>query len=312
MIREDEYMKNKLSTSVVLTTYNGEKYIVELLDSLRLQTLEIDEVLIFDDNSQDNTIKIINKYILEYDLSRWKLFINSKNLGWEANFAKGLLSAQKDIIFPCDQDDIWMLDKVEKLVDVFSNSKCCLVASDYALLRNDAYKIVDQNIKRDYTVHKVAFDRHFYYIKRPGCTMAFRKEMLKFFEVTWREGTPHDAILWEIAGLMDGLYLFDKPLIYYRRHENNASNAISHEYKYKLNEAKRTLSVLEWYVKSEFYDSNKEKIIKNCIEWCLCRVNLLEKHKIMYCIVLLKYRKNYISLKKLLADFYYSTKRDKR
>lgn len=57
-----------MKTSVVLTTYNGKKYIVELLDSLRMQTVKIDEVIILDDNSNDETALIINDYIKQYNL----------------------------------------------------------------------------------------------------------------------------------------------------------------------------------------------------------------------------------------------------
>lgn len=56
-------MNEKLTTSVVMATYNGEKYIIEQLKSLRDQTKLIDEVLIYDDGSQDKTADLIRKFI---------------------------------------------------------------------------------------------------------------------------------------------------------------------------------------------------------------------------------------------------------
>lgn len=67
-----------MTTSVVVTTYNGEKFIVEQLDRLRLQTHSIDEVLIFDDCSNDNTVFIVSDYIESYGLKNWVIQVNEK------------------------------------------------------------------------------------------------------------------------------------------------------------------------------------------------------------------------------------------
>ena len=64
-------MKEKIS--VVMTTYNGQKYLLEQLESLRNQTFKIDEVIIMDDCSQDETPNLIRKYIADNDLKGWKL-----------------------------------------------------------------------------------------------------------------------------------------------------------------------------------------------------------------------------------------------
>ena len=57
-----------MNISVALTTYNGEKYIIELLDSIKNQSVLPDEVIIVDDVSTDNTVKIITQYINKYKL----------------------------------------------------------------------------------------------------------------------------------------------------------------------------------------------------------------------------------------------------
>ena len=104
-----------MKTSVVMTVYNGSRYLLEMLDSLRNQTRAIDEVLFFDDRSTDSSREIIQTYISEHKLSNWKLIINENNKGWEKNFTNGISAATGDIIFPCDQDDVWHLDKIEKI-----------------------------------------------------------------------------------------------------------------------------------------------------------------------------------------------------
>ena len=105
----------KVKVSVVMTTYNGEKYLCQMLDSLRMQERKIDELLFFDDKSTDGTVCLIEDYIKRYDIREWRVVVNKKNLGWEKNFTQGINAATGDIIFPCDQDDIWHLDKVKKM-----------------------------------------------------------------------------------------------------------------------------------------------------------------------------------------------------
>lgn len=66
-------VEDKMNVSVVMTTYNGEKYLVEQLDSLRKQSFAVNEVLFFDDRSIDSTQDIIEKYIETYKLSEGNL-----------------------------------------------------------------------------------------------------------------------------------------------------------------------------------------------------------------------------------------------
>lgn len=72
-----------MKTSVVMTVYNGSRYLLEMLDSLRNQTRAIDEVLFFDDRSTDSSREIIQTYISEHKLSNWKLIINENNKGYK-------------------------------------------------------------------------------------------------------------------------------------------------------------------------------------------------------------------------------------
>lgn len=88
-----------LNTSVIMTTYNGEKYIFEQLESIRGQTLCVDEVLIFDDGSTDRTLQIIKNYIQSNSLNNWAVKVNDRNLGWKANFMLGSQNATGRYIF---------------------------------------------------------------------------------------------------------------------------------------------------------------------------------------------------------------------
>ncbi|MCI8527550.1 MAG: glycosyltransferase [Lachnospiraceae bacterium] len=107
-----------MKVSVLLCTYNGEKYVEEQLKSLLWQTHMPDEVIIIDDLSTDNTVGAVKNFILENLLSeKWKLIVNEENKGWKRNFMEGIRLTKGDILFFCDQDDVWFQNKVELMYD---------------------------------------------------------------------------------------------------------------------------------------------------------------------------------------------------
>ncbi len=131
-----------MKTSIAICTYNGEKYIEEELDSIAAQTVKPDEIVICDDGSKDNTVSIIRKYISSHDLNI-TLYQNEINLGYAKNFEKCISLCSGDIVFMCDQDDIWMPTKVEKFIEAFeANPNAVYVFSD-------AY-VTDENGKITY------------------------------------------------------------------------------------------------------------------------------------------------------------------
>lgn len=96
---------------------------------------KIDEVLIWDDCSTDSTVKIIEKFISENKLGEtWHLKINKENLGWRKNFFNLLNAATKEIVFTCDQDDIWDVSKIEVMCNAFVNTDVKVLVSDYTEL----------------------------------------------------------------------------------------------------------------------------------------------------------------------------------
>lgn len=106
-----------------MTTYNGMEYIKDQLDSLANQKRKVDEVLIFDDGSNDGTIEFIENYINKNKLNNtWKLIINKENKGWRRNFVEGIWESIGDLVFPCDQDDIWHENKLETVENIMTEN----------------------------------------------------------------------------------------------------------------------------------------------------------------------------------------------
>ena len=120
------------TVSVAMATYNGIKYIAEQLDSLRTQTLPPDEVIIADDRSTDGTYEFCRDYIARYGLTGWKVYQNERNLGLLKNFREVMAKCTGEYIFTCDQDDIWMPDKISVMLSVISERpEIRLLVSNY-------------------------------------------------------------------------------------------------------------------------------------------------------------------------------------
>lgn len=113
-------MKQLPLVSVVLATYNGERFLKTQLDSIVQQTYPQLEVIVVDDRSTDATHDILRQYAANYPYI--SIVVNETNLGYIQNFEKGMLLAKGDLIALSDQDDIWHPDKISILVDAIGDS----------------------------------------------------------------------------------------------------------------------------------------------------------------------------------------------
>lgn len=300
-----------MTISIVLSTYNGEKHIVEQLDSLKDQTISADEVLICDDCSTDDTVKIIKNYIEDHRLSNWSVTINNRNKGWKKNFYDLLIKAKGDIIFPCDQDDIWHLDKLEKMSKIMQNDpSILLLSSNYSPF----YDGKGNTINLDHTdlddsgrVYVPDFKRFFFYIRRPGCVYAINKSLITYFKEFHDDRDPHDALLWRLAAMLGGLRLYAYSTIDFRRHSNNATGEKVRGYlkrKEQIDYYYNMLQRLERFNSNYNKDKNENeyKIFKEYQKWIMYRKRLYTDRKLIYWFYLFKYRSLYWSIKSYFAD----------
>ena len=129
--------------SVVLCTYNGEKYLKQQLDSILTQSLSVDEIVIRDDCSSDSTCVILDKYSDSFPQIRYKR--NYSNLGFVKNFESALKECKGDYIFFSDQDDIWDKDKVKISVSYLMETGMYGAFSD-GLLIDQCNNIIGESI----------------------------------------------------------------------------------------------------------------------------------------------------------------------
>lgn len=200
--------------SLAMPTYNGEKYLREQLDSIYQQTIVPDEVIVVDDNSNDNTIKILQEYKERYGLI---YFVNEQNLGYNKNFEKAISLCSGDYIALCDQDDIWLPTKIEKTYNVlktFPKKEPSLVScfsSKYStILSTKGLKCKGGDWKHCYSL-----------FVSQGCTLMFNKK-LKELIFPFPENMTYDGYIALTASLIGNRVYLGEELMYYRIHNNNA------------------------------------------------------------------------------------------
>lgn len=221
-----------MTISIVMTSYNGEEYIIEQLDSIKNQTRKPDEVLVFDDGSTDKTVQIVSDYIERNQLTGWKIERNAENLGWRLNFMQGFEKARGDIIFSADQDDIWDQQKLEKMSNVIErNSDIDILACNINPFCEEAGQ--DKGLTAHHLdnyganlIERVVFDKLWLEPRRQGCTMCFRSAILPFIQSVWFKECAHDLVIWSYGVASGSLYIINEKLVRYRRHAgvNTPSN----------------------------------------------------------------------------------------
>lgn len=208
-------MKEKVS--VAMATYNGEKYIKEQIKTILQNLQENDELVISDDGSNDNTIDIIKNF----NDKRIRL-LDGPRKGLKQNFNNAIKNTTGDYIFLSDQDDVWMPDKVSKMLEIFRKN-------DYILIQHDAI-VVDESdniIFNSFAEHrkvKTGIIKNLIKNSYHGCCIAFKSDLkVKILPIP-NNIYLHDQWIGMVAELEGKTYFFDEKLIKYRRHsENNSS-----------------------------------------------------------------------------------------
>ena len=219
-----------IRTSVAMATYNGAEYVVEQLESIRTQSMPVDEVIIHDDRSTDDTVAIVEKYIREHGLERtWKVSQNPKNLGYAANFISAVKETVGEYIFFCDQDDIWVPDRVEVMVgQMEEHPEILLLCSEFESFVSspDAPSVPtweQKQFRRDHSLEHLPYEAHNLFINCQGCSMCIRRKFWQEVENRWYPNWAHDEFVWKLALCRNGLYVYHGVTLRRRLHSNNVT-----------------------------------------------------------------------------------------
>jgi len=229
-------MNNSL-VSVVVCTYNGSRFVSEQIESICKQTYPNLQIIIVDDASTDNTFEIVKQWA-DKD-QRIQLHRNEKNLGFNLNFDKACKLTTGDYIAIADQDDIWELTKIEKLVAKINESPDTLLVhcisarfEQFGKFHLKSHKLVNYLAGNDV--------RNFYlqnYIS--GHNMLFRRSLLEK-SLPFPGNVYYDWWLAAVASCNGKIEAVPEIVVWHRMHDANATGAA----KPKLNFYQQVMIIL--------------------------------------------------------------------
>jgi glycosyltransferase involved in cell wall biosynthesis len=221
---------------VLLSTYNGERYLAEQLQSLVAQKDVCSEILVRDDGSKDSTTRILDEW-QEKGLLSW---YNSVNLGPGKSFIDLLQNAAPGNYYAfCDQDDVWMPEKLRLTMD---KMKCVELANPGkpVIIHTDMH-VVDENLK---IIHDSFWRssglrpdvlRTFPYLctcnSVNGCTIVMNSAAR---ELILEKYVEHDVIIHDVISALTVAYYggiidyVDAPTVLYRQHSANVVGAMAY------------------------------------------------------------------------------------
>ena len=228
---------------ILLATYNGEKYLPELLSSLEQQTYTDWKLIIIDDCSKDKTIDVLHSF-QETSKHSVEIFVNSKPVGCgKDNFFALAKKSTSDYIAFCDQDDVWLPNKLETSMQAMCDAE--KENTSLPILVYSDLKVVDNNLNPI----SPSFFSYSNYRKNPqlqhiicqnqitGCTILANKALnqLCIQAQNYDQILMHDSWYGITAMTFGKVIYINRPLILYRQHGNNSVGAINaNSIQYKL------------------------------------------------------------------------------
>lgn len=245
-----------MKISIAIATYNGEVYLNEQLNSILKQTIIPDEVVISDDNSNDNTLHILNNF--KNNAPFEVRILQNKKRGFNTNFENALINTTGDIIFICDQDDVWLEHKIEKIVDQFNlYPELYLVIHDLEFCDSNLNPIGQTKIERFKNQKYLLND----YVT--GMATAVRRVFLETC-FPFPDSINYDSWIHICATIIERKKVIRDILALYRRHNENATKDSWINTPYKLKK------------KQVFFSTFKPIYIDDLMKRLLISKNLLE------------------------------------
>ncbi len=276
--------------SVVMASHNGEKYIEKQLQSIAAGTVMPDEVIICDDCSTDKTPQIVKNFIEKNNLKNWHFYQNEKNLGFCLNFFSAIEKAKGDIIFLCDQDDIWLPDKCEQMCDAMhKNPDILSLACRYTIIDGNDNPLPQSSVRfaefddsqpfSEITAESLVGCS---YVR--GFSMCFSSKIkanLKALEL--KDLLAHDWLINFVAALQSRACYINQVLTKYRSHGNNASLSAKRSIKHRIDGLEQSVIAHEYLLGLNLPNMTKklQKSLQKQIRFEKLRLKMLTQRKIL-------------------------------
>lgn len=251
--------------NIILPAYNGEKYIGEQIESILGQTYGNIDLYIRDDESRDNTKKIIDSYVGKEPSGKKIIVIDNgrENWGYVKNVFETLrLSGEADYYAFCDQDDVWLPEKIEKQIEMLeskTNNSPALCFTEFNYCDSQLNYMRDSvKIPQPLELRNVVYD--FIVLNfNIMINKALRDEL--FQQILDYGAYPHYPDFWmsQVAAGFHGLYCVPEKLVNYRRNENACSS---------FNQNK--LLLLKWRIENILAGDETKKIKRELKKYYEC------------------------------------------
>lgn len=253
--------------SIAMATYNGEKYLLEQLQSFCKQSVLPTELVIYDDCSTDRTCEKIEEFSNTAPF-KIKLIKGEKNIGgsvrdgYGLSFSKAAENCNGDYIFFSDQDDVWFPNKIEKHLEIYKqNPNISFITSRPHNVDENLNELPNKttNPFQDLLTQKFVM----------GCCSSGKKEFFKLM-LPIEAGISHDWWATVCAVSINQFYETDEELQYYRYHQNQTSGVASSKKKDPISKLKKSIN-------GYIVDHEGENIVKDLKLWSI-RLKSFEKY----------------------------------
>lgn len=213
---------------ILLASYNGEKYIAEQIDSILSQTYEDWFLYIKDDCSTDNTVNIIRGYEKRYK-DKIKVVLSDKPSGSaKNNFFSMLQYSKSDYIMTCDQDDVWIPEKVkitynkmkqaenrDKDIPILVHTDLIVVDENLNTICDSLFKMQNLDSNRDKLNNLLVQNIV------TGCTVMINRRLLDYIETVPTHAIMHDWWMALVASALGKIIFVGEQTVLYRQHNDN-------------------------------------------------------------------------------------------
>lgn len=230
---------NKRKIAVLLSTYNGQKYLAELIESIMNQSFKDFTLYIRDDGSSDNTLEIINYFVNIYP-DQIIVIPSEKNIGSKSSFLMMIKNVDSDYYMFADQDDVWLPSKImisyNKIQELESyDNKPIIVHTDLRVVDTDLNLISESYWDMGHLFVDIPykFPEFCHYNDITGCAMIFNRKLkekcIEYLDVSLPYYIHHDHYLGLLTlkfnGIIEPIHI---STINFRRHDNNQTQPFKH------------------------------------------------------------------------------------
>lgn len=301
-----------MKTSIACAIYDGSTYLIKQLESIYRQTTPADEVIIIDDCSNDHSYQLVKDYIETNHLRNWFLFQHECNKGYIQTFYDALQNCHNDIIFLCDQDDIWNEHKIKMCLAYFkSHPNTLCINTSYDLINQQSEPISQSS--PDIKETQLTFEHILLKNISMGCTMAMKKELVATYLKNSIKQAPHDWELNILAASMNRLAYLSTPLIQYRIHDKNTTGLDTFSgQQIQSNKREKNAETISNFVNALHvytFSSMQNEKLNIYTSFSQLRYQLLNEKKYLNWFRLLKHYRLYselLSQKGIIADILYT------